>query len=500
MITVVCSTRAIDENYEKMVRRLSGLKYSQLEFLIYENQGTMSLTEVYNKGLAESKNHIVVFMHDDIEILTKNWGQKLINHYKFSDYGILGVAGTRSLDESGVWWNKRETLYGCVSHTDGIKTWLSEYSLNFGTNIKDAVVVDGVFFSCHKDRIQKKFNEEYKGFHFYDISFCFENFMEDVRVGVHSDISIVHKSIGEVSEQWNDNRLLFLDKEEENLPQTAYIGVSKPMIRINLPREKKLAIVIPTKNKVDNLLIPCIESIISNTTYTNYNIYVGDTGSSPEELEKTKEYLKSVNTDRDIVRLIEYDYYNFAKINNDLVKTKIDTDTELLLFCNNDIEMLNDAISEMAKIQNEQPKIGTIGCRLHYEDGSIQHLGVSLQTNKNNQLLITHKYIKWDFDNIKQHSPESFTHGNTAAFMMVSKKLFDEIGGFNEKYVECFEDVEFNLTCLIKKRVNVTTSRGVCYHLESQTRKREGEENDLNRLLSFINENSIIKETFNKID
>ena len=60
MISVVCSTRAIDQNYEKMVRKMSGLKFSELEFLIYENQGTMSLTEVYNKGLAESKNNIVV--------------------------------------------------------------------------------------------------------------------------------------------------------------------------------------------------------------------------------------------------------------------------------------------------------------------------------------------------------------------------------------------------------------------------------------------------------
>ena len=500
MISVICSTRAIDENFERMVRRMSGLKNGELEFLVYENQGEMSLTEIYNKGLSESKNDIVVFMHDDIEILTKNWGQKLINHYKFTDYGILGVAGTKCLDESGVWWSKRDSMYGNVTHTDGVKTWLSEYSLNFGVRIKDVVVVDGVFFSCHKNRIKKTFNEDYKGFHFYDISFCFENFMEDVKVGVHFDISIKHNSVGEISDKWNDNRLLFVDKEIANLPQRAYIGISIPTLRVSLPKEKKLAIIVPTKNRVDDLLIPCLDSLVNNTRYNNYNIYVGDTGSSPEELEKIKEYINLINVDRDIIRLIEYDYYNFAKINNNIVKTKIDSDTELLLFCNNDIQMLNDAISIMVKIHDEQPKIGTVGCRLHYEDGSIQHLGVSLQINKKEELLITHKYIKWDFDNVKEPKSESFTHGNTAAFMMVSKKLFNEIGGFNEIYYECFEDVEFNLNCLLKERLNVTTSRAVCYHLESQTRKREREGNDLKRLLGFINENSIIKETFNKID
>jgi hypothetical protein len=36
-----------------------------------------------------------------------------------------------------VWWSKRESMYGNVTHTDGHKTWLSEYSFNFGVNIKD---------------------------------------------------------------------------------------------------------------------------------------------------------------------------------------------------------------------------------------------------------------------------------------------------------------------------------------------------------------------------
>jgi GT2 family glycosyltransferase len=122
------------------------------------------------------------------------------------------------------------------------------------------------------------------------------------------------------------------------------------------------------------------------------------------------------------------------------------------------------------------------------------------ELNKKEELAITHKFLKWDFDNIIESKTESSTHGNTAAFMLVSKSLFEEINGFNEGYCGCFEDVEFNLSCLLKNKVNITTSKGVCYHLESQTRERIVEKNDLNRLLAFINENSIIKDTFNRID
>lgn len=496
MISVVCSTRSIDENFEKMVRKNSGIKNEDLEMLLYENNGEMSLTQAYNKGLSESKNDIVVFMHDDIYILSKDWARKLIKHYNETDYAILGVAGTKKLDETGVWWNERQSMYGCVSHTDGFKSWTSEYSYNFGNRIKDAVVVDGVFFSCNKKRIKKTFDESYKGFHFYDISFCFDNFKEDVKIGIHFDISIKHKSVGDVNDAWEENRKLFVSKESENLPQFSYIEVPFVDTKTIIENDEKLAIIIPTKNNVDELLIPCINSIIENTRYKNYKIYVADTGSNETELIKVKNFISC----NDNIVLVEYDYYNFAKINNDMVDNHIDNDTDLLLFCNNDVEMLNDAISIMVKTHKTQNKVGTVGCRLHYENGSIQHMGISLEVNAKNELKITHKYVNWDYENVRESKVESFTHGNSASFMLVSKKLFVDVGGFNEIYNECFEDVEFNLRCILKNKINVTTSRGVCYHYESKTRTLASDQSDINRLLAFVNENPILSKTFNKIN
>lgn len=495
MVSVIVSTKSINYNLIDMIKNTSGIK--DIEVLVYENNGEMSLTQVYNKGLKESKNKIVLFMHDDVEILTKNWGKILINHYENSDYGILGVAGTKMLNENGVWWTNKESMYGSVSHTDGKKTWLNEYSYNFGNKIKNVVVVDGVFFSCHKDRIQKPFNEDYSGFHFYDISFCFDNLKESVEIGVHFDIRILHKSIGVTNEEWEQNRIKFISNENNNLPKKSIIEVNYIEPRIKINDEKKLAIIIPTKNKVDELLIPCVESIIENTTYKNYKIYIADTGSDESEMLKLKYFSKL----HDKIILLEYNYYNFAKINNDVIKNKIDLDTELLLFCNNDIEMLNDAVNIMVKTHNENnKKIGTVGCRLHYEDGSIQHLGMSLEVNKENNLKITHKYLNWDNDNVRSPKSELYTHGNTAAFMLTSYKLFNEIGGFNEDYIECFEDVEYNLQCLLKNKYNITTNKAVCYHLESQTRNKGVNTLDTQLIFKFINANPIIKKTFNKID
>ena len=494
MLTIVVSTIDKDENFNSMLLKSVGLK--DVELLIYENKGKYSLTEIYNKGLKESKYDIVVYLHSDIIMGTPKWGQVLLNHYEKSDYAILGVAGSRQLT-NGQWWVDRNKTYGAVKHTDGKKVWMSEFSRPLGNDIQQICAMDGVFFSCHKQRIKCGFDESYKGFHFYDISFSFQNHLLGAKVGIHTNIMLTHKSVGQTNEVWEQNRQQFVEQYKNNLPTTIDLDVTYIEPKIKLKNEEKLAIIIPTKNKVDELLIPCIYSIVDLTTYSNYQIYIADTGSNEEEKQKIFELIKDINKDREIIKLIEYDYYNFAKINNDVVKTKISGDVELLLFVNNDVELVNDAITILVDTYQKNKKdVGTIGSRLHFADGSIQHLGMILQENKKKEVSITHKFLGYDFKNTMPGNPVIQTHGNTAAFMMVSKQLFDEIGGFNENYLECFEDVEFNLSCYLKNKRNLTNSNSVCYHFESQTRGRKIEQEDVNLIFGFIDRNKKIKNTF----
>jgi GT2 family glycosyltransferase len=65
--------------------------------------------------------------------------------------------------------------------------------------------------------------------------------------------------------------------------------------------------------------------------------------------------------------------------------------------------------------------------------------------------------------------------GNTAAFMMIKKEIFNKIGGFNQGYQECFEDVELNVDCLTRNLKNYFVSDAVCFHYESQTRNKSDE-------------------------
>jgi hypothetical protein len=66
--------------------------------------------------------------------------------------------------------------------------------------------------------LKHTFDEEFKGFHFYDISWTFPNTLDGINVGVTTDIRILHQSIGMVNQQWDDNRKQFVEKYKEELP------------------------------------------------------------------------------------------------------------------------------------------------------------------------------------------------------------------------------------------------------------------------------------------
>ena len=217
MITIGFSTRKIDNNFVELLKKSSGI--SNPEIIPVENNGQFSLTEVYNKILKDSKNDIVILCHDDIYFDSKNWGQKILNHFKRnSDYGVLGLAGSTQLPSSAKWWEDFSKMRGIVNHEHGGKKWESKYSPSLGNQIDDAVLVDGLFIVINKNNIKQTFNEEIKGFHFYDVDFSFRNFIADVKIGVMYDVRVTHKSIGETNEQWEKNREVFAEKYKDILP------------------------------------------------------------------------------------------------------------------------------------------------------------------------------------------------------------------------------------------------------------------------------------------
>jgi GT2 family glycosyltransferase len=146
----------------------------------------------------------------------------------------------------------------------------------------------------------------------------------------------------------------------------------------------------------------------------------------------------------------------------------------------------------MLSIFKTTPKVGTVGCRLHFEDNTVQHDGIICFLDSKQSLLISHQGLSsyYNFSNITRK-----VIGSTAALLMIKKEVFIKCDYFNENYTTCFEDVELNLKCLIFGLDNYCNSNLVSYHYESKTRNNDVDkvtkevEDYNNNLIPFIIKN-----------
>ena len=229
-------------------------------------------------------------------------------------------------------------------------------------------------------------------------------------------------------------------------------------------------IIIPTKSKTD-YLFDCLSSIVKTTVDTPYHVYVCDTGSSKKEISEIQKFLKDTFSKNKNATLLKFNYYNFAKINNAVVRKY--SKNPVLLFCNNDIKIIDNCIDIMQLYIDSD--VGTIGCRLIFNNGSVQHAGQAVrvvQEKKGDLYVVTHR----GYSTFNKYEDGEDVLGNTGGFMMIEKHLFTEFGMFNEKYSECFEDVELNIKLLLSGRRNVYIDSIKAYHYESVTRNSDSKQ------------------------
>lgn len=240
MVSIVYCSREKNDKHKEHLLKVSG--NPNVEIIEYINKGE-SLTKFYNRGLDESRFDIVLFLHDDIIVESKQIVKKIVRMFeKNPEYGIIGIAGTKYLSKTGRWWEDRKKMYGRVKHSKDGKTWESNYSSDQGKRVEEMVTVDGLFFAVHKERIVKRFDENVTGFHFYDVDFCFQNHISGVKVGLTTEFKVTHLSIGETNDEWEKNRIDFSEKYKDYLPVT----IEEPFI------DRKMGVMISTITNDEN--------------------------------------------------------------------------------------------------------------------------------------------------------------------------------------------------------------------------------------------------------
>ena len=220
-VTVIIPSRKNDEESERFIDTVKETIGCKANVIFVVNDNSMNLSRLYYSMLVNEQieSDIIVFCHDDIEFLKKGWGEEVIRLFsKNKKYGIIGVAGSAEFDEKAAWWNYGKK-YGQVLHKHGGKSWLTAFSPLLDHDLEEVCVIDGLFMAVKRSRISKNFDPELPGFDFYDIDFCLANFIDGkTKIGVTTNIRLAHKSIGELSDNWYNNRNIINEKYGEYYP------------------------------------------------------------------------------------------------------------------------------------------------------------------------------------------------------------------------------------------------------------------------------------------
>jgi GT2 family glycosyltransferase len=203
---------------EKCIQSIQNSIDCPAEFVVIENKGARkSIFQVYDEGAQKAKYPILCFLHEDVEILSNSyWLENVERLFSKSDTGVVGVAGSKDLTESGVWWDSGNRLSGAAMHVhEG-----QEYMTSFGGPYGRVVVVDGVIFLIKK-KIYLKLggykDTELDGFHFYDVDLCMRAHWAGYR-NYTTDLLVRHLSIGEMPPAWEENRQKWLARYGHKLP------------------------------------------------------------------------------------------------------------------------------------------------------------------------------------------------------------------------------------------------------------------------------------------
>jgi len=245
-----------------------------------------------------------------------------------------------------------------------------------------------------------------------------------------------------------------------------------------------ISIIIPFKDKIE-LLAKCVFSVLEKTTYNDYEIILVDNQSIENA---TKLFLKKIKNNPKIKILSYNKPFNFSAINNFAVQY---VEGEFVLFLNNDTEVISENwLTEMIKCF-EDKKVGVVGAKLLYPNGTIQHCGVELD-KKNVAIHSFYKMKENDLNVGKKIECQAVT----GACMLTRKKLFLNVDGFDEINLPiAYNDVDY---CLKVGNLNLSIiciSNIKLYHHESASRKSDILARIFNkkRYKEFLRERSYLK-------
>jgi GT2 family glycosyltransferase len=217
------------------------------------------------------------------------------------------------------------------------------------------------------------------------------------------------------------------------------------------------SVIIPVFNKKE-LTLQCLEGLKKTLPAGAAEILVVDNASSDGSASAIKSWSVANSVH---VKLIQNPMnLNFARANN---QGALEAKGEFLICLNNDTIPLPGWFEALLQPLKEQPDVFMVGARLLYADKRVQHGG----------LLWVGNMPEHEGRNAAYEDPATKKSGCkpgvTAACMAMRKKDYLMFGGFDEAYVNGYEDVDLCLRVLTHGKKIWYAAEAELFHLEGQS-------------------------------
>jgi GT2 family glycosyltransferase len=248
-----------------------------------------------------------------------------------------------------------------------------------------------------------------------------------------------------------------------------------------------VSIVIPNRN-ASAVLRTCLTGLVDETAYPHREIVIVDNGSTDAEVLEIYESLQRSGHGRVVAFNRPFNFS--AACNAGATAAR----GELLLFLNNDIEVIHpDWLDELVRLAG-RPDIGIVGAQLLYPDRTIQHAGVVFGIG-----LVGHIFARAtpETSGIFGSAADCRNYlAVTGACQIMRRDVFDRLGGYDERFRLSFSDV---ILCMEAWKAGwrvVYTPFARLVHHESYTRKRDDSAEDMELLARYLKETGFVEDPY----
>lgn len=226
----------------------------------------------------------------------------------------------------------------------------------------------------------------------------------------------------------------------------------------------RIRVVIPTRDH-SQLLETCVRSLEATASRPHLMSVVVLDNRSVEPV--TQEVLAALAAEGSAQTLLMDEPFNWSRFNNLGAEGASE---EILVFANNDLEMLSAGWDDRLRVLLGDQSIGVVGARLLYPDHTLQHVGIVLGAISGRPVHEGRGAGPTDNGPLARWRRTREAAAVTGAFLAVRSSVFSLVGGFNERLTIAYNDVDFCLR-IRKAGLSVIFSSEIeAIHHESKTR------------------------------